>query len=114
MSCLFESLAPSIGGITAAHLRSRICDYLEQRGALFEDSDFAVDAEYVAEMRRASTFGGAIEIAACANLYGIRVVVKNERDGTSDIVFEPLNRMPRRVLFIGWSGNHYEPVQERV
>ena len=66
---------------------------------------------YIARMRKAQTWGGAIEIQACACLHSARILVKNLRNRTlKDMEFLPLSGSVTSTLTISWNGGHYEPV----
>ena len=66
---------------------------------------------YIARMRSPQTWGGAIEIQACACLHSVRILVKNLRNrGQKDMEFLPLTGAVTASLTISWNGGHYEPV----
>ena len=68
---------------------------------------------YIAQMRSPQTWGGAIEIQACAVLHSLRIIVKNLRNrGQKDMEFLPLLGAVTSTLTISWSGGHYEPVSK--
>ena len=66
---------------------------------------------YIARMRKPQTWGGAIEIQACACLYSARILVKNLRNrGKKDMEFLPLSGVVTSTLTVSWNGGHYEPI----
>jgi hypothetical protein len=74
----------------------------------------SLGADYIAKMRSPSTWGGAIEIQAACNLWGLRIVVRNlcGRDRTRPhIEFLPAVASHDRTIELEWSGGHYEPVR---
>ncbi len=93
MSCLFRSLGTGVG-VGAAELRAQVCDFLSTQPppVLVDGLGLAelVRAEfpersleqYVATMRRPSEFGGAIEIQAFVQMFGINVKVELISGGT--------------------------------
>ena len=109
MSCLFRSIAHFFPEFTAGSLRQRVCDALSRNPYVFNDELRVVDDAYIERMRKPTTFGGAIEIKACCELLLVSIVVVNDRDHTSDIVFAPAG-VAARTIRIRWSGNHYVPV----
>jgi hypothetical protein len=67
--------------------------------------------KYIDNMRMAHTWGGAIEIQACACLYSVRIFVKNLRNRSlKDMEFLPLSGAVTSTLTVSWNGGHYEPV----
>lgn len=69
-------------------------------------------AEYVRNMRHNSTWGGALEIKAFAEIYQVGVVVRVRQTGR-DIVFKPSsmqNATCLNAVMIEWQGFHYEPI----
>jgi hypothetical protein len=91
-----------------------ICEYLDRDPFLFGDELRVVDTAYVENMRRATTWGGGIEIKACCNIMDICVVVHNTRD-SSNILFRPMRRKEvNGQLVISWDGVHYTFVSYTV
>jgi hypothetical protein len=113
MSCLFHSLGALLHIPTDA-VRQQICDYLDAGKPVLEGMEtsdlLALEgANYVARMRHASTWGGAIEIQVAVRLWNVNVTVQNRRDRTGPIEFvapAPVSD----TLTIYWTGGHYEPV----
>ena len=123
MSCLFNSLGRLLVKDPQA-LRQEICNYLEA-GSPVIDGMATADvlalesgiqaAPYIARMRQPQTWGGAIEIQACACLHSVRILVKNLRQQNrgriyKDMEFLPLSGTVTRTLTVSWNGGHYEPV----
>ena len=119
MSCLFNSLGRLLTKYPQA-LRQEICNYLEAGSPVIEGMATAdvlalesgIQAgPYIERMRRPQTWGGAIEIQACACLYSVRILVKNLRNrGQKDMEFLPLSGAVTATLTVSWNGGHYEPV----
>jgi len=119
MSCLFNSLGRLISKDPQA-LRQEICNYLEAGSPVIDgmapadvlalESGLAV-GPYIARMRKTQSWGGAIEIQACAALQSARIIVKNLRNrGQKDMEFLPLSGSVTTTLTVSWNGGHYEPV----
>jgi hypothetical protein len=119
MSCLFNSLGKLTNQDPDA-LRNQICNYIARNPQLIEgvNSDDIVQWEsglnldrYVFEMRKSSTWGGAIELKAFADLFGISVHVVDVRDHPSRVIkIEPSQTTTHSChLVLNWSGNHYSP-----
>jgi len=66
---------------------------------------------YVENMRKQSTWGGAIEIQCACNIWKIRVLVEDVRRQMkhSIIEFIPINNIYEKTINLKWSGGHYEP-----
>jgi len=119
MSCLFNSLGRLILKDPQA-LRQEICNYLEAGSPIIDDMatadvlalELGVQAgPYIARMRNPHTWGGAIEIQACACLCSARILVKNLRNrALKDMEFLPLTGTVTSTLTVSWNGGHYEPV----
>lgn len=85
-NCLFHSLAHSLGGVTTARaLRKRICKYMSQHPGLEISgtsltewvkmaSHLPLEA-YVQRMEQEGEWGGAPEIAVCAQMAGVDIWV---------------------------------------
>jgi hypothetical protein len=129
MSCLFNSLGHLLN-IPPQTVRQTICDYLAANSPVLDgmvthdilviDSGSSPE-QYIANMRQAHVWGGAIEIQAAVNIWKSRVLVQNMRDrvlnGNStifarDIEFIPIGVEPTSTLTIYWTGGHYEPVSK--
>ena len=119
MSCLLNSMSHFLP-ISSGQIRSDICGYLAANRPLIEGIEtrqiLEMDAgpEYITKMRSPSTWGGAIEIQAACNLWGLRIVVRNicRRDRMQpNIEFLPVVGCSERTIELEWSGGHYEPVR---
>jgi hypothetical protein len=116
MSCLFNSLSAFIPK-SSYDIRQDICNYLEQNHPLVEglDTKFILDLEnpnYIRDMRRTSTWGGANEIQAACSIWKMRIIVKNYRNhGQKDIEFVPVNQPYEKTVYVYWTGGHYEPIR---
>ena len=127
MSCLFNSMSHFIKedwGPTG--IRQRICDYLEKNLPILEGMETRdvlqleapSAAHYISNMRKPSTWGGAIEIQCACNIWNARIIVHDIRSHYSNnknnkIEFLPLKsenaQHPSLELNLEWSGGHYEP-----
>jgi hypothetical protein len=100
-------------------IRNRICDYLEQNEPVIDGIDTSVllsmdgpSDEYISNMRRSSTWGGAIEIQAACNIWRTAIIVQNRRGSEqSDIEFLPVKGAAQSSVAVQWTGGHYEPVR---
>lgn len=128
MSCLFNSLSFFVNE-NSQQLRNKICDYLQENNELMDginvetiikyDSGKTL-SRYVNDMRRTSTWGGAIEIRAFCNIYKKNVIVTNIRNNRNNKI-EFINNSTKEQLnnvsndtnnyHITWNGGHYEPVR---
>ena len=122
MSCLFQSLG-RLSDRDPAELRQAICDYLERDPDMMGDGikakhvvewESAVDlGSYVSRMRGQSTWGGATEIKAFADMTGLEVVV-HDLGSRKQIRFVPsTNTREAAELHISYNGYHYEPMGVR-
>jgi hypothetical protein len=121
MSCLFNSMSHFIKeewGPTG--IRNRICDYLEKNLPILEGMETcdvlkmeAPSAQhYISNMRKTSTWGGAIEIQCACNIWNARIIVHDIRNHKNSVIeFIPLRPIPTPSLTFSleWSGGHYEP-----
>lgn len=119
MSCLFDSLEYFLN-ISSKNIRSTICDYLENNNVIVDGIDtkdlLQLESEnYISEMRKISTWGGAIEIKAAANIWNLEIIVKNIRNKkNSQIHFIPnqgINNSTKKI-YLTWNGFHYEPIRD--
>jgi hypothetical protein len=116
MSCLFNSLSAFIHE-TPYDIRQIVCDYLERDGPIIQglDTKFVLELEnknYLKDMRKTSTWGGANEIQAACSIWRIRVIVKNYRDRSEkDIEFIPIYGDYVKTVSLYWTGGHYEPIR---
>lgn len=119
MSCLFRALGYFIKE-NEQILRQRICNYLQLNKTLAHldastfvqwDTQMAID-DYVRCMRQDHTWGGAIEIQAFCELYGLPITCVDQRTGKK-FQYVPLkeNRQGTDRITLLWQGaNHYEPL----
>jgi len=128
MSCLFNSMSHFIkedGGPSG--IRQRICDYLEKNLPILEGMETCdvlqleapTAAHYISNMRKPSTWGGAIEIQCACNIWNARIIVHDIRNRKkhNKIEFLPLQTLNTKntvttvslELNLEWSGGHYEP-----
>ena len=128
MSCLFNSMSYFIKeewGPTG--IRQRICDYLEQNLPILDGMETRdilqleapTSESYIAKMRHASTWGGAIEIQCACNIWNAHIIVHdirnrrcNNKCNNNKIEFLPLNsstNSPPIEFHLEWSGGHYKP-----
>lgn len=110
MSCLFNSLSRFVDDDPYT-IRQKVCDYIASNKVLCDgiDNNVLCDADkdlYVDKMRKTSTWGGAIEIKAFCEIYGVSVAVHNSR---GIITFHPETTSSRERIDVTWSGGHYEP-----
>jgi hypothetical protein len=114
MSCLFNSFSYFFDE-KSTDIRNKICDYLQNNGVVIEglpttDVLLMETPNYIQNMRRTSTWGGAIEIQAACNIWNISVIVINIRDTPNiSIEFLPISKQINKIIHIEWSGGHYEP-----
>lgn len=125
MSCLFDSLSYYIDA-TPDQLRQYIADYLEDNGDVIDGMDtrdvLAMDPDhgggdaeaYIRKMRRSSTWGGSIELAAASEIFRLIIRVHNIRDRDGEVIeFLPVHGKPVGVAEISWSGNHYTAMRDK-
>jgi hypothetical protein len=117
MSCLFQSLSYFMIKNEPEMLRQEICNFLESNPNLVDDLsldqimsiDGVTKEQYISEMRKNSTWGGAIEIKAFCDMYHINVEVIVLNSDNKRIFFEPNIKPCNKLLRISWNGNHFEP-----
>ena len=114
MSCLFNSLSYFINE-DSFKIRQTICDYLQENKPIIDGLDTTEviafeNNNYIANMRSASTWGGAIEIQSACNIWNLRINVSNHRDG-GNIEFIPIHGNYEKTINIYWTGGHYEPIR---
>jgi hypothetical protein len=116
MSCLFNTLCNFVD-LDSNELRQNICNYLSENPRMFEDvraSDYVSWSDegynnledYVRNMRRTNTWGGAIEIKAFCNMYFMNVNVLDTRTNKNTINFVEGSK-GKKTLDIKWNGGHY-------
>ena len=114
MSCLFRALAKYHQGIDENEMRKRIVDYLatDPEFEAGKTSEIVKHLEiknmdgYLSNMRRTSTWGGALEIASYSKIFERNVRVRVVSTGKY-IDFYHSENSP--VTAIYWTGGHYEP-----
>jgi hypothetical protein len=123
MSCLFDSISAAMSGLpvqySAVELRSMACAYLDHNGhrditegLVFRDAaetGAANYSDYVAEMQKEDTWGGAIEIAAL-----IRILKVNIHVHCFSNVIEFNHSQESPTLIIYFTGNHYSPINRHT
>lgn len=120
MSCLFNSLSYFFK-LKSENIRNIICNYLETNGKIIEDLDteFILSLDniskdnYIHEMKKQSTWGGAIEIKAACNIWNVKIIVHNIRNlnNVKRIEFLPISSSFTKTINITWNGYHYEPIE---
>jgi hypothetical protein len=115
MSCLFDSLS-SFVDIPSSTLRQVVVEFLRSNPCLIDNVPFrdmmSWDAvpydRYLDHMTLPSTWGGAIEIQAFAQLFHARVEVR-VNNGAQVIEFFPQKTSVERTVSLMWTGNHFAP-----
>lgn len=116
MSCLFQSLSHFVNGMDENTLRNIICNYLTENPKIFDDlplneltiiSDNMNLSQYISNMRNPSTWGGCLEILAFCIIYNVIVIVHHRN---REIEFLPKTNNPIGKINIGYTGNHYFPL----
>jgi hypothetical protein len=101
-------------------LRQLICDYMSTNPSLMDDLSLkdmlswegVQPDHYISDMRRSSTWGGAIEIKAFCEIFKFVVEVK-VRSTQKSIMFYPSAPPPTSLptlVRIEWQGCHFEPI----
>ena len=115
MSCLFNSIGLFLN-IDGFQIRQTICNYLESNQVIMEGLDTKTildteDSNYVRKMRDIRVFGGGNEISAACNIWSLQIIVINEKNQMSPIVFNPIDKMPIKTIHLLYqNNNHYEAV----
>ena len=130
MSCLFNSMSHFIKEDGGPHtIRQRICDYLQNNLPILDGMEtrdiLQLEApsyeHYISNMRKSSTWGGAIEIQCACNIWNARIIVHDIRSHHSNnknnkIEFLPLRAVHSTLIKLDfeleWSGGHYEPCRQ--
>ena len=116
MSCLFNSISYFIND-SSNNIRQKICKYLEDNNPIINGLDTKTilnieNVNYINNMKRQNTLGGAIEIQCACNIWNLCIIVKNiQNKNHTNIQFLPINNNYNRTIYISWSGNHYEPIK---
>ena len=114
MSCLFDSLSYYLPG-NSISIRTKICDYLKQNNKIIDGMNTRdilnmETSNYITNMRKQSTWGGAIEIQCACNIWKLRVLVEDKRHKKKHNVIEfiPINNTYNKTIHLKWSGGHYK------
>lgn len=118
MSCLFESLSYYVNGVDSGRLRHVMCEFLSTNPSMFDnisvdditklESNMPID-QYIENMRKTSTWGGALEIKTFCEIFNIGVDVKSLPNNKL-IEFVPSSGNPIGKILITWNGGHFEPI----
>jgi hypothetical protein len=130
MSCLFNSLG-RIVGVDPTQVRHDICEYMSTNPSFYDDGTRAetvvewttggtIDT-YVRDMRKASTWGSALEIRSFCDMTGIPVYVYDMRSSPPQrISFVPVHghnhdhdqasTTAPEPIHLWYNGFHYEPL----
>ena len=117
MSCMFDSMHYFLPEWSSVDIRNQICDYLQNDGAIMDglETSEIINMEgvnYIQNMRKPSTWGGAIEIQSACNIWRLRIIVKNFRDRNGrSVEFIPVSSNYTKTIQLEWMGGHYEPVR---
>ena len=115
MSCLFDSLSYFFK-MNGYDIRQKICNYLESNNKIIDglDTNFILSLDnnnYIKRMRMNETWGGGIEIQAACNIWNVKIIIYNKRNGENSIIeFVPINNTFSNIIKLSWNGNHYEPI----
>jgi hypothetical protein len=116
MSCLFHSLSFFLKE-DPFQIRQKICNYLQENKPIIDGIDTHQvleyeNKQYISNMRKPSTWGGAIEIQCACTIWNTNIIVSNHRDiGNRMIEFIPITGRSERTIRIYWTGGHYEPLR---
>lgn len=117
-NCLFRSLHDQLVGVVPGldHglLRQALLDYIESNAAFYAsyvEDDEKID-DYIARMREDGSWGGHIELHACARRYGANVTVFQADSPVWCIKEWPEDAM---MLYVTYhDGNHYNSVRTKA
>jgi hypothetical protein len=116
-NCLFRSLHDQLVGVVPGldyrTLRATLLDYVEREAAFyasFVEDDETID-EYIARMREDGSWGGHIELHACARRYGVNVCVSQSNSPRWCIKEWPEDVMMLHITY--HDGNHYNSVRTK-
>ena len=121
MSCLFQSLSKGIPNTTSEQLRRESVRYLEDNGPLFDDDlgsrdiigSFDDFKKYVREMKKPSTWGGAIEIRAIVELHVVNVCI-HLKHSDHRIMIKPLTEKSSDTIHVSYNGSHYMFIKKNI
>ena len=127
MSCLFDSISFFVEE-ESQKIRNKICDYMQtnQNSMGLPEKVFycgKTREEYVLEMRKPSSWGGAIEIHVACIVYNLKIYVVDTRETSKikkkEMLFEyvPCNLETKcddnvsvlKTIRLFWNGYHYTP-----
>ena len=111
MSCLFDSLSKYLD-MKSNEIRQLICDYLEKNNSILDgiDTNYLLNMEntnYVLDMRKRYTWGGAIEIKAACNIWGLQIYVHDCKNKKT-IKFMSDHGYCAQKIKLCWNGTHYK------
>ena len=137
MSCLFNSLS-YFCNYNGNNVRKIICEYMEKDPFLSSNMKVSKTIEYlenksledyIKEIKKDTTWGGAPEIKAFVNLTKTPICVRNissnkstyikfeydlskkeEKQNNTSII--PVKNLYNKKIEITWNGYHYEPVKK--
>ena len=120
MSCLFDSMSFFLENVSSPTLRQMIVDFLRQNPVFVEgmslkrliQQEYPIwdVEEYLSHMEKPSSWGGAIEIRAFCELFGIHVRVHDLRYPNTKYDFHPSCDSSQDVwIELMYTGNHYTP-----
>ena len=119
MSCLFRAFSHFIPADSPDLIRQKVCNFLALNRSMAQtdastwvvwQNDMNL-TDYLKVMRTEQTWGGAVEIQAFCELYGVLVRVQDLRDSKNLMTFVPATCPYKRKIAITWNGNHYEPAR---
>lgn len=118
MSCLFNSLAYFYPE-NSHQIRINICRYLfknpnlggmKAADVIYYEKRMNLD-RYVGTMSLNTTWGGAIEIKAFCDLYGVNILVYSIPN-RKNIEFLSNKNNINKYIYLSWNGYHYEPIKK--
>ena len=120
MSCLFNSLAPSVN-LPSQHLRQTIAEYLETDPVLLDDikardvinwTEGEQLVSYTERMKKSWMWGGAIEIKAFCELFSVHVTVHVLYTGNQFTI--ETSKPAIKNVHISYTGSHFEPMYTTI
>lgn len=121
MSCLYRALSYFHQQYSTEQMRDTLCRYLSSNPDLSTGpADRVVEWEtgqslpqYIRKMRLPSSWGGAIEIKAYADLFQKNIKVYSMPNRMSIDFMTKSNPDQANWIAISWTGSHYEPISSR-
>ena len=118
MSCLYRALAHFIPGAKTEQLRGMLCEYLSNdpelgggKASEMVPWETGISLQnYVQQMKNMGQWGGAIEIKAFCDLFGLNVKVHSFPNRRTIEFISQTSKGKVPWVEITWTGNHYEPV----